>query len=224
MIPEIKICGIKNINEIDIINKYPVNYIGFIFAPSKRQVTKETVIKLRNNIRKDIKVVGVFVNEEVDIVNEIASLCRIDIIQLHGNEDMNYCKKINTSVWKSISVKNKQSLEEVAVFKDIDGILLDTYYKGETGGTGKIFNWNYVENISINNKIVLAGGLTPNNIIKAIDTVKPQIVDINSGVETNLIKDEKKIRDLFLKFYNEKEINDFQENNCVKFNNINNIN
>ena len=80
------------------------------------------MIKLRNNIRKDIKVVGVFVNEEVDIVNEIASLCRIDIIQLHGNEDMNYCKKINTSVWKSISVKNKQSLEEVAVFKDIDGI------------------------------------------------------------------------------------------------------
>lgn len=202
MIPEIKICGIKNMEEINIIKEYPVSYIGFIFAPSKRQVTEEIVMKLRENVRKDIKAVGVFVDEEASRINELASTCKLDFIQLHGNEDNEYCKKIKYPIWKSIAVSNKESLEAIDSYKDIDGILLDTYHKGEKGGTGKVFNWNLVKNISKHNKVILAGGLNPENIIEAVDIVKPQIVDVNSGVETNLMKDENKIKELFDKCYN----------------------
>ncbi|GKX29393.1 N-(5'-phosphoribosyl)anthranilate isomerase [Vallitalea longa] len=201
MIPEIKICGIKNIDEINIINEYPVNYIGFIFAPSKRQVTQEMVMKLRDNVRKNIKAVGVFVDEEVSRINELASTCKLDIVQLHGNENNEYCKKIKYPIWKSIAVSNKESLEAIDSYKGIDGILLDTYYKGKKGGTGKIFNWHLVKNISKHNKVILAGGLKPENIIEAVDIVKPQIIDVNSGVETNIMKDENKIKELFNKWY-----------------------
>ncbi|WP_153064141.1 phosphoribosylanthranilate isomerase [Vallitalea guaymasensis] len=201
MIPNIKICGIKNIKEIEIINKYPVNYIGFIFADSKRQVTEDVVIEYRKRIRKDIKVVGVFVNENVENVNKLVHSCRLDIVQLHGNESNGYCKKILCKVWKSIVVSDESSLKIIDAYKNVDGILLDTYHNGKSGGTGKVFSWNLVKNISKSNQIVLAGGLTPDNVVRAINTVKPQIIDVNSGVETNLNKDENKIRELFVELY-----------------------
>ena len=201
MIPNIKICGIKNIKEIEIINKYPVNYIGFIFADSKRQVTEDVVIEYRKRIRKDIKVVGVFVNENVENVNKLVHSCRLDIVQLHGNESNEYCKRILCKVWKSIAVSDESSLKIIDAYKNVDGILLDTYHNGKSGGTGKVFSWNLVKNISKSNQIVLAGGLTPDNVVRAINTVKPQIIDVNSGVETNLNKDENKIRELFVELY-----------------------
>lgn len=201
MIPDIKICGIKNIQEINIINKYPVNYIGFIFADSKRQVTEDKVIELRKHIRKDIKVVGVFVNENIEYVNKLVHSCRLNIVQLHGNESNGYCKKILCKVWKSIAVSDKSSLKIIDAYKNVDGILLDTYHNGKSGGTGKVFSWNLVKNISKSNQIVLAGGLTPDNVVRAINTVKPQIIDVNSGVETNLNKDENKISELFVELY-----------------------
>ncbi|MCT4598015.1 MAG: phosphoribosylanthranilate isomerase [Vallitalea sp.] len=197
MIPKIKICGIKNIQEINIINKYPVSYIGFIFAESKRQITEEKVVKLRKYIREDIKVVGVFVNADSKYVNRVADSCKLDIIQLHGNEDNDYIKEVNYNIWKSLSVINEDSIENIKSYKGVDGFLLDTYSKGKNGGTGKIFNWNLAKNLSMSNFTILAGGLNKENIIEGINTVKPQVIDINSGVETNLIKDENKIKELF---------------------------
>lgn len=196
MIPEIKICGIKNIQEIKIINKYPVCYIGFIFAKSKRQVTENDVKEMRKHIRQDIKVVGVFVDENIEYVNRIVHSCKLDIVQLHGNEDDEYCKMIHCKVWKSIAVKDESSIKMIDSYSDIAGILLDTYHKGKSGGTGKVFSWDLVKKISMSNHIILAGGLTPKNIVQAIDIVEPQVIDMNSGVETNLIKDEKKIKEL----------------------------
>ncbi|MCT4687603.1 phosphoribosylanthranilate isomerase [Vallitalea sp.] len=199
MTPDIKICGIKNIEEIKIINKYPVSYVGFIFADSKRKVTEDKVIELSKHIREDIKVVGVFVNENVEYVNRLVHSCRLDIVQLHGNESNEYCKNICCKVWKSIAVSDESSIRIIDYYKDVDGILLDTYHNGKSGGTGKAFSWELVKKISKSNQIVLAGGLTPDNIVKAINIVKPQIIDVNSGVETNFNKNENKIRQLFIR-------------------------
>ncbi len=200
---EIKICGIKNEEEIAIINQFPVDYIGMIFAPSKRQVTVEKAARLRKLIRRDIKVVGVFVNEDINKVKEIIGLCSLDAVQLHGEETVDYCSKIDCKVWKSILVSDETSLEIIESYKNVaEGILLDTYSKDERGGTGQSFNWDMVEHLSEKYPIILAGGISPENAVAAITKVKPIVLDLNSGLETNLIKDKKKIEALF---YNLKE-------------------
>lgn len=197
MRPKIKICGIKNRGEIDIVNKYPVDYIGFIFAPSQRQVTMEQAMDLRSYVRDGIQVVGVFVNEDPKVVNEIAIKTRLDVIQLHGDEDDAYCRKIQRPCWKSISIIDKESLCVRKMYKHTQGLLLDTYHPRERGGTGETFSWSLVEGLSTETFLILAGGLTPDNIHLAMDQVQPHVLDVNSGVETHYMKDENKIKALF---------------------------
>lgn len=195
---KVKICGIKTQEEISILNQYPIQYMGFIFAPSKRQITTLKAEQLRKLVREDILVVGVFVNETAEQINEIIKLCNLQIVQLHGEESVDFCKKINAKVWKSISIKDENSLKLLEEYAfAVDHLLLDTYSDSEKGGTGKIFNWQLVRGTSKKHSIVLAGGLTPENIVDAIELVHPQVVDLNSGVETDLIKDEVKIRKVF---------------------------
>lgn len=196
---KIKICGMRRIEDIKIINKYPVNYVGFIFAESKRKVTPEQAKEMIKHLRDDIKKVGVFVNEDIEKVNEIAKYCGLDILQLHGEENNEMCKKAIVPVWKSISVKDEKSIEIIKNYNSVSGFLLDTYSKNMKGGTGKTFNWELVKELSKDNFVILAGGLTPENILEAIEIAKPQVLDINSGVETDLYKDEAKIKIVFEK-------------------------
>lgn len=198
-IPEVKICGIKTKEEIEIINRFEVSYIGFIFAKSKRQVSPERVKDIRKYLRNDIKVVGVFVDETSKNINNIINECKLDIIQLHGTESVDTCKNIIAPVWKSISVKDKKDIQIIDKYNSfVQGILLDTYHPTQKGGTGETFDWKVVRDLSDSHNIILAGGLNKDNIIKAINMVRPKIVDINSGVETNLIKDELKLKELFI--------------------------
>lgn len=197
MRPKIKICGIKTKEEVMMLNNYPVDYLGFIFAKSKRQVTLNQAMMLRKLVRSDIKVVGVFVDEAPQKINQIADTCRLDIVQLHGHEDDVYCSQMKVPKWKSIGVKDASSLQQIGAYHQIDGILLDTYQKGVSGGTGKTFRWDLVKGLAKQHFVILAGGLNPDNITSAIKAVKPHVLDVNSGVETNLIKDEQKIRALF---------------------------
>lgn len=195
---QVKICGIKTRQEIECVNQFPVQYMGFIFAPSKRQITPELASELRKQVREDILVVGVFVNESLERIEEIIKKCELDIVQLHGEESVEFCTKVSSKVWKSISIKNEKCLKSIEHYAPVvDGLLLDTYSKEMKGGTGKAFNWALVSNLSKTYPIILAGGLTPHNIREAIDTVHPQIVDVNSGVETELVKDWVKISQLF---------------------------
>ncbi len=138
-----------------------------------------------------------FVNEDSHRINQIADACRLDIVQLHGNEDDDFCKKIILPRWKSIGVKDPSSLEQISSYRHIDGIILDTYHKGVSGGTGKTFRWDLVKDISKEQFLILAGGLNPDNIIAAMTEVNPHVLDVNSGVETHLIKDEYKVKALF---------------------------
>ncbi len=197
---KIKICGMRRVQDIEVINQYPISYVGFIFAKSKRQVDVEKVKKITKDLRSDIKKVGVFVNESVEKINEIVRECSLDIVQLHGDETDDDCKNVIAPVWKVISVKDKKSIEKINDYKNAVGFLLDTYSKDERGGTGKVFYWDWVKGLSDDKFIILAGGLNPDNIENAIKTVKPQVVDVNSGVENDLYKDASKIEGLFSNF------------------------
>lgn len=201
---KIKICGIKNEAEVEILNHYPVSYAGFIFAKSKRQVDKNTCVELKKKLRGDIKSVGVFVDAPIEEVLDTIHVCQLDIIQLHGSETVDYIKKIPIPVWKTIPVKSKESLDRANQFLDVvEGILFETYHKELKGGTGESFDWSLVENLRLVNSkkepvnVILAGGLKPSNIKEAANCVKPTVLDVNSGVEVDGFKTLEKIDSLF---------------------------
>lgn len=196
----IKICGIKREDEVLVLNQYLVSYAGFIFAKSKRQVTVEKCNELASILRQDIKKVGVFVDEEVDRVNEIAKECNLDFVQLHGRESVDYIKQIKVPVWKTIPVKDETSLELIKLYEPfVDGILFETYHEKLKGGTGQQFDWTLMDLVEKSDlyKRILAGGINPLNAKEAIESVKPDILDVNSGLEVDGFKTLEKVNQLF---------------------------
>lgn len=175
-----KICGIKNQSDVEIVNAYKPDYIGFVFAKSKRQVTMEKAAELSGMLNEDIKKVGVFVDETPEKVAEIAKICRLDILQFHGKETPEYCKGFEGyEIWKSF-VGDENIFENIESYKSCaDAFLVDS----SVPGSGKKFDWNTIKGLSENYKIILAGGLNPENVGEAVGTVKPQVVDVSSGVE-----------------------------------------
>lgn len=197
---KIKICGMRRLEDIEIINKYKPDFVGIIFYPkSKRYVDLEKAKLLIEKLDKNIKSVGVFVNEEVEKINEILEYTEIDIAQLHGNESPEFCKKIKKEVWKAVSVEDEKILDEIKKYKDNVSLIL---FDNGKGGTGKTFDWNLIKDIDKNIKIALAGGISIENIEKAMKEIKPNLIDVNSTVETDGFKDEKKIREIMKIFKN----------------------
>lgn len=183
---KVKICGITQLKEIEFINKTDIDYIGFVFAQSKRKVNTAQARILADALKDEIKSVGVFVSHSVDEINDIADEVGLDIVQVHKNYDAEMIKKIHRPVWYAVSIKDKISIREAnraAKYNNVEGVVTDTYVKGMEGGTGKTFNWKLLEEIDYDVTLILAGGLTPHNIDKAIYTVNPNIVDVSSGVE-----------------------------------------
>lgn len=198
----IKICGLRRKQDIEYANILKLDYIGFIFAKSKREVTKEEAVELKRNLDSNIKVVGIFVNEDIEKVIDIARSVELDVIQLHGDEDSGYIdairanldsNKMKTELWKAIRVKNAESLRSIEHL-DVEGILLDTYSKEAYGGLGETFDWNIVSDLKLDKKIILAGGIDENNVEMAKKLVKADIIDISSGVETDGFKDFEKMK------------------------------
>ncbi len=195
---KIKVCGLKRLEDIKIINKYPVDYVGFVFADSKRRVTKEQVIHMKKILNKEIKTVGVFVNTPSEQINEIVEYTGIDIVQLHGIEQPEEMKKIVVPVWKGILMKDEDSINKVSLYRNANGILLD----GAKAGSGESFKWQWAETISNHFFTILAGGLTPENVQASIDLVHPHVVDVSTGVEINGVKNEMKIKEFILRVKN----------------------
>ncbi|MDK2820236.1 MAG: phosphoribosylanthranilate isomerase [Clostridia bacterium] len=205
---KVKICGIKTWEEAKSVIDLGVDIIGFVFAKSPRQVKPETAKEIIKKLPPFVTSVGVFVNEPKDRLIEIAYYCQLDILQLHGDETPEYCEGISKRLIKAFRVKDTSYLEAMKLYKNVKGFLLDAYVKGVAGGTAKTFNWELAKTASSSGRpIILAGGLTPKNVGKAIKIVKPYAVDVSSGVETNGYKDPVKIA-AFLKAINqwEKEI------------------
>lgn len=200
---KIKICGIRRLEDISYLNKLKPDYAGFIFAKSKRQITLEQAKELISLLDKDIKTVGVFVNEDIERVRYIAEYLELDVLQFHGNESREYIESFSKFiVWKTVSIDvsacDIEDLSKLNEYK-IDGVLLDSSVKGAQGGTGLSFNWDIIKRINSNKSIILAGGLNPENIQQAIKTVNPYAVDVSSGVEVNGIKDFEKINEFIKK-------------------------
>lgn len=193
---KIKICGLSRLEDINYCNELKPDYIGFVFfEKSKRNISFEKAKELKSALDENIKVVGVFVNATIDFIVELCDNSIIDFIQLHGSEDSYYIKdlksKVDTPIIKAVRV---QSAEEIlkADTLSCDYLLLDTYVSNIVGGSGLTFDWSIIPKIS--KPFFLAGGLTSENVSKAIETCNPYAVDVSSSVETDNFKSYDKIK------------------------------
>ena len=201
--PKVKMCGISQVEIIPAVVEAKPDYMGLVFAPSKRQVTVEQAKTLVEALHKQckeqndtvsIKTVGVFVNETLDNLVTIANEANLDVVQLHGDEDEAFIQSLkertNVEVWKAIQIR---SAADAAAWIDssADMLLFDAYHKDERGGTGDVFDWSCLD--TFERPFMLAGGIDSTNVARAIRTVRPYGIDISSGIETNGVKDDEKI-------------------------------
>ncbi|GCL66432.1 bifunctional indole-3-glycerol-phosphate synthase TrpC/phosphoribosylanthranilate isomerase TrpF [Veillonella tobetsuensis] len=208
--PKVKMCGISKVETIPAVVEAKPDYMGLVFAPSKRQVTvdqaKILVEELHRGYAKKygsdtehdkndtIKTVGVFVNETVDNLVTIANEANLDAVQLHGDEDEAFIQSLkertNVEVWKAIQIRSAADVE-AWIDSSADMLLFDAYHKDERGGTGEVFDWSSLD--AFERPFMLAGGIDSTNVARAIRTVRPYGIDISSGIETNGVKDDEKI-------------------------------
>jgi phosphoribosylanthranilate isomerase len=198
MFVRVKICGITNLNDALVAVQYGADALGFVFAPSKRQVSPATVREITRSLPPFVVKAGVFVNEDPRVVKEIIRECRLDLAQLHGEEPPGDCEVLEGRVIKVFKA-GKDLPEPVWRDADLQGLLLDTYREGASGGTGAAFDWNLFGQFRLLNRpLILAGGLHPGNIREAIGITRPDGVDVSSGVESRPgFKDETKLREFF---------------------------
>ena len=196
---KVKICGMTNLKDVKVAVDGGVDAVGFIFyKKSPRSVTMQTVREIVLELPPFVDSVGVFVDEKAEQINKIADHCNLDRVQLHGDESPAFCKKIRRRVIKAIRVKDIQSLKKLSDYP-VSSFLLDTFSEDQYGGTGRVFDWNLAYPAKKYGPIILAGGLTPNNVRQAIQRIQPYGVDVCSGVESQPgIKDHKKMQ-IFLK-------------------------
>jgi phosphoribosylanthranilate isomerase len=202
----IKICGIKNEEQAIAAAKAGADFIGLVFAPGPRQVTPETAAKIVAALKKEkptIEAVGVFVNTDAGEVERIAEDCHLDRIQLSGDEPWEYCRDLDRPIIKAMRVSRNEPSERILRdieygMKILNGhdvmLLLDTKSKEKYGGTGEAFDWDSARPIARRFPVIIAGGLTPANVSRAIKKISPWGVDVSTGVETGGAKDVKKIR------------------------------
>lgn len=193
----IKICGLTRPCDIEYANDLRPDFIGFVFASSKRQISPEAAASLKSGLNKEIKAVGVFVNEPIENIAALCSENVIDMIQLHGDEDAAYINalraKISNPVIRAGRVQAPADVQ-AALACHADYILFDTYRKGIAGGTGEAFSWDLAAGFP--RPFFLAGGLSPQNLKRAIRSCSPFCVDVSSGAETDEKKDKQKMQRL----------------------------
>lgn len=215
--PKIKMCGISKVETIPAIVDAKPDYMGLVFAPSKRQVTVDQAKSLVKELHKQygnrysrdaeqysnqtlihqefIKTVGIFVNETLDNLVTIATEVNLDAVQLHGDEDEAFIQSLkertNVEVWKAVQIRSAADAE-VWIDSSADMLLFDAYHKDERGGTGEVFDWSSLDEFE--RPFMLAGGIDSTNVARAIRTVRPYGIDISSGIETEGVKDDEKIK------------------------------
>lgn len=179
----IKICGITNKEDAWNAIDAGADALGFNFYPkSPRYLDPQVAVKLMEDIPPNVLRVGVFVNESEHLVRDLSQYLNLDYLQFHGDETPYYCEQFATPYWKAFRLKNEKTLELMRKYHP-DYFLLDAFVEGEFGGTGKIANWDLACQAKRCGKIILAGGLHPENVKEAILAVNPDGVDVASGVE-----------------------------------------
>lgn len=209
--PKVKMCGISKVETIPAVVEAKPDYMGLVFAPSKRQVTVDQAKTLVEELHKqytkrynngaeqsnndEIKTVGVFVNETLDNLVSIATETNLDAVQLHGDEDEAFIQSLkgrtNVEIWKAVQIRSAADAE-AWIDSSADMLLFDAYHKDERGGTGEVFDWSCLD--VFERPFMLAGGIDSTNVARAIRTVRPYGIDISSGIETDGVKDDEKIK------------------------------
>lgn len=193
---KIKLCGLSRLCDIKAANELMPEYIGFVFAEkSRRYVSPEQAAKLKEQLSKDIKPVGVFVNAKPEFIVDLLGSGTIDIVQLHDGESEEYINRLrqftDKPIIKAFSVNGERDIEE-ANASGADYVLLDS----GKGGTGTVFDWDLIR--KMNRPYFLAGGLKVSNVGDAVKKLRPYAVDVSSGIETDGYKDRSKM-EMFVK-------------------------
>ena len=215
--PKVKMCGISKVETIPAVVEAKPDYMGLVFAPSKRQVTVDQAKTLVEELHKQyanrynrdaeqcsnqtlihqefIKTVGIFVNETLENLVTIATEVNLDAVQLHGDEDEAFIQSLkertNVEVWKAVQIRSAADAE-TWIDSSADMLLFDAYHKDDRGGTGEVFDWSCLDEFE--RPFMLAGGIDSTNVARAIRTVRPYGIDISSGIETEGVKDNEKIK------------------------------
>ena len=207
---KLKVCGLRDPDNALVAAKAGADFIGMVFVPGvRREITQEIAQSIIQTLRSGLgslcpQLVGLFANQSIDEVNRIARQCGLDMVQLCGDESLEYWAYIDIPIIKQIKIRDENSqpdsiksssreIEEVRTAGHMG--ILDKYEKGAMGGTGKTFDWIIAKNLADMYDVILAGGLTPDNVGRAIQEVHPLGVDVSSGVETAGVKDASKILD-----------------------------
>lgn len=201
----IKICGITNFDDALLAQELGADALGFIFfARSPRAVLPRRAAEIIAQLAPFISKVGVFVDEEEDMILEVASRCRLNALQLHGQESPSYCSDLKGRGFKIIKAirigesSQGQLPHLLKNYQNVDAFLLDTYHPQKKGGTGLAFDWRLAEGLVTDRPVILSGGLNEDNVLEAIMRLRPYAVDVSSGLERQSgKKDEKKMREFF---------------------------
>lgn len=190
----VKICGITNKEDARLAVEAGADALGFVFfRESPRYISHDKARAIIESVPAFVSTVGVFVNEPAWRVQEIMRITGLDVAQLHGDESPEECCKFRRAI-KALRVAKINDIEHIGQY-NVSAFLLDTYSRDSYGGTGTVFNWDIALEAKRYGNIILAGGLTPDNVADAVRHVNPFAVDVSSGVEADKgIKDPEKLR------------------------------
>lgn len=200
--PLVKICGLRSIEPAWVARDTGADLVGFVFTPSKRQVSPELVRSITNELDGSVKTIGLFVDESVEEINDIARSAGVDLLQIYWRDDERDLLELELPYLLVRRTRPGTSPEEV--MNDFDRVmasanppvrfLVDSYHPGEKGGSGTLADWELATELAARYPIVLAGGLNPENVGHAIQRVRPYGVDVSSGVEIDGVKSPERIR------------------------------
>lgn len=195
---KVKICGLKEAEHVKTAVEAGASWIGFMFAKSSRQVTIEHAAHLSQFAPPHVKKVGIFVNPTEQQVHETVEKVGLDYVQYHGNEDAQFIEQLGYPSIKAFSIRTKEDVEKASKY-NVDFYLFDAPGTNFAGGSGNVFDWNLLDELSIpKERVILAGGLNPHNVAEAIAQVDPFGVDVSSGVEKDGVKNHELIKQFIL--------------------------
>lgn len=231
-VSQAKICGLQTVADAAAVNQSGADYAGFVFAPSRRQVTPAQAAAVGDGLAASVRRVGVFVNQPQDYICSVVRECGLQVVQLHGDEDPVYCRELRSmladrrgtttspTIWKVVAVGAPGTETGSAYYglpaylPYVDGIVMDSWHPKLRGGSGQAFSWDRAQPLaaSLPDDVlwVLAGGLNEDNVGLALQTLRPSVVDVSSGVETDGAKDAHKIERFAAK------VREFNESECQR--------
>lgn len=192
---KIKICGLRHLEDIEIVNRYKPDYVGFVFAESKRKVSHDLALKMRKELSSDIVPVGVFVDADASEITGLFESGVIEIAQLHGNESEEYIMNLKVNTNGNLKIINAIEMSDEKDLLKYDSSKADYLLLDSGKGSGKTFDWRLIRK-DLKKDFFLAGGIDIFNVKKAIEEIDPYAIDLSSSLEIDGFKDENRIKEI----------------------------